>query len=201
MSRFTTALSLAKEEIMKNIFGQLWKLGLITLTGVLGSITVGLIMHGTEVFNYKDIYFAYVAFGLTGSFIFAFYHVRGLSEAITAAVCTSAVQFIVATASMPVLYSGFWSFGVNLPIVWLAFVFERRLAQFTWGKFIIIGLVYGTTFVLLTMIVGVLQNVSAMPPTVFRDNFVDGLLIGTGVGLGVQAGEAYIHSLQKTNGQ
>jgi hypothetical protein len=184
---------------MKAITGQLWKLGLITLTGVLGSITVGLIMHGTEVFNYKDIYFAYVAFGLTGAFIFAFYHVRGLSEAITAAVCTSAVQFIVATASMPVLYSGFWSFGVNLPVVWLAFVFERRLAVFNWGKFIVIGLVYGTTFVLLTMIVGVLQNVSAMPPSMFRDNFLDGLLIGTGVGLGVQAGEAFIDSLKKTN--
>ncbi len=183
---------------MKEIFRQLWKLGLITLTGVVGSITVGLIMHGSEVFNYKDIYFAYVAFGLTGSFIFAFYHIRGLSEAITAAVCTSAIQFIVATASMPVLYSGFWSFGVNLPVVWLAFVFERRMAMFTWGKFIVIGLVYGTMFVLLTMIVGVLQNVSAMPPTVFRDNFVDGLLIGTGLGLGVQAAEAFIHSLQKT---
>jgi hypothetical protein len=184
---------------MKTITGQLWKLGLITLTGVLGSITVGLIMHGTEVFNYKDIYFAYVAFGLTGAFIFAFYHVRGLSEAITAAVCTSAVQFIVATSSMPVLYSGFWSFGVNLPVVWLAFVFERRLAVFNWGKFIVIGLVYGTTFVLLTMLVGVLQNVSAMPPSMFRDNFLDGLLIGTGVGLGVQAGEAFIDSLQKPN--
>jgi len=182
---------------MKAISGQLWKLALITLTGVLGSITVGLIMHGTEVFNYKNIYFAYVAFGLTGAFIFAFYHVRGLSEAITAAVCTSAVQFIVATASMPVLYSGFWSFGVNLPVVWLAFLFERQLAMFNWGKFIVIGLVYGTMFVLLTMIVGVLQNVSAMPPSMFRDNFLDGLLIGTGVGLGVQAGEAFIDSIQK----
>ena len=75
----------------------------------------------------KNIYFAYVAFGLTGAFIFAFYHVRGLSEAITAAVCTSAVQFIVATASMPVLYSGFWSFGVNLPVVWCR-LFVRTIA-------------------------------------------------------------------------
>ena len=182
---------------MKDIWRQLWKLGLITIIGLLGSVTVGLIMHGSEVFNYKDIYFAYIAFGFTGAFIFAFYHVRGLSEAITAAVCTSAVQFIVATTSMPVLYSGFWSFGVNLPVVWLAFVFERRLAAFTWGKFIVIGLVYGTMFVLLTMFVGVLQNVSAMPPTLFRDNFVDGVMIGTGVGLGVQAAEAFIHSLRK----
>jgi hypothetical protein len=35
----------------------------------------------------------------------------------------------------------------------------------------------------------------------FRDNFLDGLLIGTGVGLGVQAGEAFIDSLQKPNAQ
>jgi hypothetical protein len=184
---------------MKNKVEQLLKLGLITLTGVVGSITVGLIMHGSEVFNYKEIYFAYVAFGLTGAFIFAFYHMRGLSDTITAAVSASAVQFIIASASMPVLYSAFWSFGVNLPVVWLAFLFERKLAVFHWGKFIVIGLVYGTMFVLLTMIVSVLRNVSAIPPMVFRDNFVDGLMIGIGVGLGVQAGEAFIDSLQKTS--
>ena len=99
---------------------------------------------------------------------------------------------------MPVLYSAFWSFGVNLPVVWLAFLFERKLSAFHWGRFIVIGLVYGTMFVLLTMIVGVLRNVSAIPPMVFRDNFIDGLMIGIGVGLGVQAGEAFIDSLKKT---
>jgi len=183
---------------MNTKVGQFLKLGFITLTAVVGSITVGLIMHGTEVFNYKDIYFAYVAFGLTGGFIFAFYHLQGLSNTITAAVSTSAVQFIIASASMPVLYSAFWSFGVNLPVVWLAFLFERKLSAFHWGRFIVIGLVYGTMFVLLTMIVGVLRNVSAIPPMVFRDNFIDGLMIGIGVGLGVQAGEAFIDSLKKT---
>jgi hypothetical protein len=181
---------------MKGKFDQLWKLCLITITGLLGSITVGLMMHGSEVFNYMGINFVYVSFGLSGAFIFAFYHISGLSNSITAAVSISSVQFIIATTWMPTLNSVIWSYGVNLPVVWLAFLFERKLAVFHWGKFVVVGLVYGTMFVLLTLIVGVIQNISYMAPVVFRDNFIDGLSIGLGMGLGVQAGEAFIHSLQ-----
>lgn len=182
---------------MKNIFDQLWKLALITLTGVLGSITFGLMMHGSDVFNYTGINFAFVAFGISGAFIFSFYHVHGLSNAITAALATSVVQFIAASSWMPMLNAGIWSFGVNLPVVWMAFLFERKLVVLHWAKFLVVGLVYGVVFVLLTLILGVTQEVWEIPPTVFRDNFVDGMAIGLGMGLGVQAGEASIHSIEK----
>ncbi len=184
---------------MKNITDQIWKLCLITITGTLGSITIGLIMHGSEVFNYAGVNFAYVAFGLSGAFIFSFYHVNGLSNSITVALTVSVIQFIIASSWMPMVNAGFWSFGVNLPVVGIAFLFERKLSVFHSGKFIIVGLVYGTVSVLLTLIVGVLQNISPMPSVVFRDNFIDGLLIGLGMGLGVQAGEAFIHSLSTGN--
>ncbi|MFA6468166.1 MAG: hypothetical protein WCW35_04650 [Bacteroidota bacterium] len=180
---------------MKTIIGQIWKLALITITGTLGSITFGLMMHGSDVFNYTGINFAFVAFGVSGAFIFSFYHVYGLSNSITAALATSIVQFIIASNWMPMLNAGVWSFGVNLPVVWLAFLFERKLAAFHWAKFFVVGLVYGVMFVLLTLVVGVLQSLIDIPPFVFRDNFVDGLLIGLGMGLGVQAGEANIHSI------
>jgi hypothetical protein len=97
---------------------------------------------------------------------------------------------------MPWINSVFWSFGVNLPVVWLAFLFERKLAAFHWGKFVVVGIVYGIMFVLLTLVVGILRNTGAMPAIVFRQNFVDGLLIGLGMGLGVQAAEAFIHSIE-----
>ncbi|MEI7905921.1 MAG: hypothetical protein WCI84_01045 [Bacteroidota bacterium] len=181
---------------MKTMFGQLWKLALITLTGALGSITAGLMLHGSDVFNYSGINFAFVAFGLSGAFIFSFYHLYGLSNSITAALATSIVQFIIASSWMPMLNAGFWSFGVNLPVIWLAFLFERKLAVFHWGKFLVVGIVYGAVFVLLTLVVGMIQVSTNIPSAVFRDNFVDGLLIGLGMGLGVQAGEANIHSLE-----
>ena len=184
---------------MKKIFEQLWKLGLISIIGVAGSVTLGLMMHGSDVFNPKGADFSYVAFGASGAFIFAFFHVRGLSDTITAAVSISALQFVVATVWMPTMNSIIWSFGVNLPVVWLAFLFERKLSAFQWGKFVVVGIVYGAMFVLLTLIVGLFQNLSAMPAIVFRENFIDGLLIGLGMGLGVQAGEAFIHSLEGTN--
>ena len=88
-----------------------------------------------------------------------------------------------------------WSFGVNLPVVWLAFLFERKLATVHWGKFIVVGIVYGVMFVLLTLLVGILRSVETIPALVFRANFYDGFLIGLGMGLGVQAAEAFLESL------
>jgi len=184
---------------MKDFFSLLWKLSLITVIGLAGSTTLGLMMHGSDVFIPQGPEFAYIAFGLSGAFIFAFYHVRGLSNTVSAAVSVSALQFVVATVWMPTLNSIIWSFGVNLPVVWLAFLFERKLAVFHGGKFIVVGIVYGTMFVLLTLLVGVFERVSSMPAGVFRDNFVDGLLIGLGMGLGVQGGEAFIHSLDSAS--
>lgn len=180
---------------MKKIIDQIWKMVLITVTGTLGSITCGLMLHGSEVFDYQGIYFAFIAYGVSGAFIFSFYHVYGLSNAITAAVSVSALQFAVATTSMPVLNAGIWSFGVNLPVVWLAFLFERKLSVLHGWKFIVVGGVYGSVFVLLTLLTGVLRDISPIPSSVFQDNFIDGMLIGTGMGLGVQAGEAFVHSL------
>lgn len=183
---------------MKDLWTQLWKLFVITAIGLVGSITVGLMMHGSGVFEPGGASFGYVAFGASGAFIFAFYHVKGLSNAITAAVSVSALQFVVSSIWMPTLNSVLWSFGVNLPVVWLAFLFEHKLSVFHGGKFVVVGIVYGTTFVLLTLIVGVLRSVTTMPAATFQENFIDGLLIGLGMGLGVQGGEAFLHSLESS---
>jgi hypothetical protein len=180
---------------MKQILSELWKIALITFVGVAGSVTLGLMMHGINVFGPAGVEFAYVAFGATGAFILAIYHMRGLSNAITAAVSVSAVQFVVSTLWLPTLNSVIWSFGVNLPVVWLAFLFERKLATFHWGKFVVVGVLYGVMFVLLTLLVGVLGKSGTMPAVVFRENFVDGFLIGLGMGVGVQAAEAFLLSL------
>ncbi len=184
---------------MKNLVSQLWKIMVITIIGVAGSVTVGLMMHGTDVFSPSGPDFAFLAFGASGAFIFSIYHLRGLSNTITAAVCISAVQFIVASVWIPTFNAVIWSFGVNLPIVWLAFLFERKLAPFHWGRFAVVGIVYGVMFVLLTLIVGILRQTEALPAVVFRENFLDGFFIGLGMGLGVQAAEAFIHSLAPRN--
>ncbi|HMK39888.1 MAG TPA: hypothetical protein VK569_11135, partial [Bacteroidota bacterium] len=152
---------------MKRFLTELWKLALITAIGLAGSLTLGLMTHGIDVFGPGRPDFAYVAFGASGAFILAIYHLRGLSDTITAAVSISAVQFVVASVWLPVLNAAIWSFGVNLPVVWLAFLFERKLATFHWGKFVVVGIVYGVMFVLLTLLVGVLRNMmDAMPAMV-----------------------------------
>jgi len=170
---------------------------LITLSGVAGSVVVGLMMHGTEVFDTRSVGFSFLAYGLSGGFIFAFYHVRGLSEAITAAVAASALQFAISTTWITVLNAALWSFGVNLPVIVLAFLFERKLAALKWGRFFVVGIVYGSMFVLLSLLVAALQGIEQMPAELFRQNFFDGLLIGIGLGVGVQGGEAFMHSYEQ----
>jgi hypothetical protein len=141
-----------------------------------------------------------VSFGLSGALIFAFYHVRGLSEAITAAVAASAVQFVAASPYVTMLNAGLFSFGLNVPVVVLAFLFERKLAPLKALRFVIVAATFGAMFVLLTLLVGVFRGTSGVPAEAFQKNFVDGLLLGLGLGLGIGGGEAFIHSLEHPAG-
>jgi len=184
-----------KEAGMRITFKNITVLLIITIAGVAGSAIVGLMTYGAGIFNPASPGFSFLAYGLSGGFIFAFYHVRGLSETITTAVIVSAVQFVAATTWITLTNALIWSFGVNLPVVVLAFLFERKLANLRMAKFIIVGLLYGAMFVLLTLVSGVLIGLQEMPAVVFRQNFVDGLLIGLGIGVGVQVAEAFLHSV------
>lgn len=181
---------------MKSILGQLWRLALITILGMFGSIIAGLMRYGSSILSPTEIAFSFVAFGFSGAFIFAFYHVRGLSNTISAALSIGVLQFIVSSLQMPVLYSGVWSLGVNLPVVALAFIFERKLVSLRQWKFLVVSVVYGGMFVLLTLLVATLTSVSNMPAGIFRENFYDGLLMGAGIGIGVEVAESFIHSVE-----
>jgi hypothetical protein len=181
---------------MKKWLGEMWRLILITFLGFAGSMIAGLMSYGGEIFSSQSVGFAYyIMFGFSTSFIFAFYHVRGLSNTITAAVSTGTIIFVVATFWMPVLNAAIWSFGVNLSVVVLAFLFERKLAYFKQWKFIVVGVVYGALFVLLTLSVGILTKVVTMPPALFQKNYLDGLWLGLSLGIGVEIAESIVHSI------
>jgi hypothetical protein len=175
---------------------QVLKLALLTLSGFAASVVIGLLVYGGEVFNPNSIGFSFVSYGLSGSFIFAFAHIRGVSDTITAAVLVSVVQFILASAWITMLNAGIWSFGVNLPLILVAFLFERKLAPFRHFKFVVVALLYGAMFVLLTLVGALVTGTELLPPTLFQKNFLDGLLIGLGIGVGLEGGEAFLHSLE-----
>jgi len=176
---------------------QVSKLAFLTLTGLIGSVVVGLMAYGNDVFNTTHVGFSFVSLGLSGAFIFAFYHVRGLSETITAAAVASAVQFAITSTWITALNAAIWSFGVNLPLILVAFLFERKLAPFRQYKFVVVALLYGVMFVLLTLFISWLGTSQMLPAAVFRQNFLDGLLIGLGLAVGVEAGEAIVHSVEQ----
>jgi hypothetical protein len=181
---------------MKQLLGELWRLLLIMSLGFAGSMIAGLMIYGGDIFVLRSAGFAYyIMFGFSTSFIFAFYHVRGLSNTITAAVSTGAVIFVTAAFWMPVLNAAIWSFGVNLSVVVLAFLFERKLAYFKQWKFIVVGIVYGAIFVLLTLSVGIITKVATLPPELFQKNYVDGLWLGLSLGIGIEIAESIVHSV------
>ena len=181
---------------MKQWLGELWRLLLIMSLGFAGSMIAGLMIYGGDIFVPQSAGFAYyIMFGFSTSFIFAFYHVRGLSNTITAAVSTGAVIFVIAAFWMPVLNAAIWSFGVNLSVVVLAFLFERKLAYFKQWKFVVVGVVYGAIFVLLTLSVGILTKVATLPPELFQKNYIDGLWLGISLGIGIEIAESIVHSV------
>jgi hypothetical protein len=184
---------------MVKFLGQVLKLALLTFTGFSASVVIGLMVYGGGVFDPNTVGFSFVSYGISGAFIFAFYHVRGLSECITAAVVVSAIQFVLASTWITVLNAGIWSFGVNLPIILVAFLFERKLAPFRQFKFIVVALLYGAMFVTLTLVGAWVTGAGTLPAELFRGNFLDGLLIGLGLGIGLEAGEAFLHSLEHRN--
>ncbi|MBN1398219.1 MAG: hypothetical protein JXA06_09345, partial [Bacteroidetes bacterium] len=181
---------------MKNLTGNLWRLVLITLLGFIGSLISGLMKYGGEIFDPLTVGFAYfILYGICTSFIFAFYHVRGLISTIGVAFLAGAIIFIITPSWMPTINSIVWSFGVSLSVIFIAFLFERKLAGFKRWKFIFVGLFYGAIFVLLTFLMGIFVNVTAIPAETFQKNFVDGLLLGLCVSLGVDLAEVLIHSV------
>jgi amino acid permease len=107
------------------------------------------------------------------------------------------VQFAIASTWITTLNAAIWSFGVNLPLILVAFIFERKLAPFRQYKFIVVALLYGVMFVLLTLFVSWLGTSQMLPAVVFRQNFFDGLLLGLGLAVGIEAGEAIVHSLEQ----
>lgn len=175
---------------MKQALKQVATLAAITVAGTLGAVLVGLLAYGTNVFDPRSPGFLFVSFGFSGALIFAFYHVRGLSEAITAAVVVSAVQFIAGSTSITLLRALLFSFGLNIPVIALAFVFERKLAKHRRIRFAVVSLTFGGMFVFLTLLSDFLSESAGIPAATFRENFVDGLLLGLGLALGVDAGEA-----------
>lgn len=181
---------------MKRIIFAGLRIAMLTVAGTAGAIVLGLLAYGTAVFDTASAGFSFVSFGFSTSLIFAFYHERGLSDTITAAVVVSAVQFVAVSAYVAILRGVLFSFGLNIPVVILAFLFERKLASMRTFRFVFVALTFGGMFVLLTLLVDVISGAEGLPPSVFQQNFIDGVMLGLGVGLGVGAGEALLASLE-----
>jgi hypothetical protein len=186
---------------MKKLLSDLWKLVLINIIGFIGSIIAGLLMHGGNIFDTQSVGFEYyIVFGYSTSLVFAFYHIWGLIPTIDAALGVSLVLFVIVALFVPfwpIINLAGWIFAVNLSVVFLAFLFERKLSYFKQWKFIVVSIFYGALFVLLTLLVAVIKGTTIMQAKDFQETFIDGMVLGIGLGLGVEIAEAFIHSIEQ----
>ncbi|MCX7984606.1 MAG: hypothetical protein N3A63_06860 [Bacteroidetes bacterium] len=181
---------------MKKFLSELWRLVVIIVLGGLGSLIAGLMVYGGDVFEPLSTAFAYyIAYGLSSACIFAFYHVKGLSNSISAAMVIGVLLFLAITFIMPVKHALIYSFGVTVSVVLLAFLFEKKLSYLKHWKFIIVGIIFGELFVLLNLISLVGSKGTIMSAEVFQKNFLDGLWMGFGLGIGIEIAESLIHSV------
>lgn len=181
---------------MKKFLSELWRLVLITVLGGMGSMIAGLMVYGGEVFEPLSSPFAYyIAYGITSACVFAFYHVRGLSNTISAAMVIGVILFLTITFLMPVKQALIYSFGVTVSVILLAFLFERKLSYLRQWKFIVVGIIFGELFVLLSLFSMLGTTGATLAAEVFQHNFLDGLWMGFGLGIGVEIAESLIHSV------
>lgn len=182
---------------MKKFLSDLWRLAVIVLLGGLGSLIAGLMVYGGGVFEPMTSSFAYyIAYGISSACIFAFYHVKGLSNSISAAMVIGVLLFLSITFIMPVKHALIYSFGVTVSVVLLAFLFEKKLSYLKHWKFIVVGIIFGELFVVLNLFSLIGTKGAMMAPEVFQRNFLDGLWMGFGLGIGVEIAESLIHSIE-----
>ena len=184
------------ETAMKQFMKELWRLFLIAFLGTAGSMVAGLMMYGGDIFNPSGMPFVYyLAYGFSSACIFAFYHVRGLSNTISTAMVFGAVLFLGIAFILPIIFAAIYSFGVTVSVVVLAFLFERKLSTFKHWKFTVVGIIFGKLFVLLNLISLVVSHASGMSAIGFQRNFLDGLCMGIGLGIGIEIAESIVHSV------
>ncbi|MBP8975678.1 MAG: hypothetical protein KBG83_03075 [Bacteroidetes bacterium] len=182
---------------MKKFLSELWRLVLITALGEAGCLVAGLMVYGGGVFDPLSAPFAYyIAYGVSSALIFAFYHVRGLSNSISAAMVVGVILFASITFIMPVKHALIYSFGVTISVILLAFLFERKLSNLRQWKFVLVGIIFGELFVLLNLFSLIGTPGASLAAEVFQRNFLDGLWMGFGLGIGIQIAESIIHSVE-----
>ncbi len=174
---------------------QLAKLFFLTLMGALGAMLAGLIRYGGTIFMFSDPGFLFVSFGISGALMFAFYHLRGVSEAITASVIMSAVQFMTTTHWTNETAGLIWSFGVNTPALLLVYLFEKRFSLSRQLKTIVVASGYALILGFLTMTIMAIQQTESLAGFVIMQNCIDGFLLGLGLVAGITAGEMLLDAL------
>lgn len=184
---------------MKQWIGEIWRLFLVTFLGSIGGMIAGLLNYGGNIFDTQSAGFAYyIVFGFSTSLIFAFYHMWGFTSTIVGALGISTALFIIVALFVPfwpIINLAFWIFAVNISVVILAFLFERKLAYLKHWKFIVISIIYGSLFVLLTLIVGIFKGITMISAEIFQKIFIDGIVLGVGIGIGIEIAESIIHSV------
>lgn len=163
---------------------------LYLITGMAGSIIVGLISFGSKIFIYSLPAFHFILVGVAGAIIFA--TVRFFKKWIAATVVLVLALLLLITfkltQSPQFVFQILMAITTGYTIFAMACLYRTKLGKLLIGKFVLVGLALGILYVALAY--GRFISLG-MPATYSSLRFfaVFGFLIGCGLGVGIEIGE------------
>jgi len=158
--------------------------------GLIFCILLGIVFHGTEIFNVGVAQFQIIVSGITGATFYSLLKYRGIKSAISFhGILFIAFLFISQVDRFTLVIPHFLLFAsIGISI----FVYERYIVRtfpsFKFGKFIFLAVIYLVCFSALTLVYGLIIKIpNLMYP--LKVQFDIWILVAIGLGLGLEIAE------------
>jgi hypothetical protein len=163
---------------------------LLFVAGTMGSLFVGMVWSGAGVFDIGQTAAAFLFNGLGCALVFALQRWHGFWGAMgTSVVLAVAFGVFAGEYFVPVFI---YALLMMLATVCVAeYMWGRTFPKLQFGRFLNTAVVFAAVALLTTLISVVMQAVPLLGGLLIR-NTVQGLLIGVGLGLGIEAAEMFI---------
>jgi hypothetical protein len=163
---------------------------LLFVAGTIGSLFVGMLWSGAQVFDIEQTAAAFLFNGLGCALVFALDRWHGMWGAMgTSVVLSVAFGVFAGDYFVPVfIYSLLMMFA---SVCVSEYMWGKTFPKLQFGRFLNTAIVFAAVALLTTLIAVVMQSVPLLGGLLVRNTF-QGFLIGVGLGLGLEAAEMFI---------
>jgi hypothetical protein len=158
--------------------------------GTMGSLFVGMVWSGADVFDIENTAAAFLVNGLGSALVFVLDRWHGMWGAMgTSVVLSVAFGVFAGEFFVPVFI---YSLLMMLAAVCVSeYMWGKTFPRLQFGRFLDTAVVFAAVALLTTLIAVVMQSIPLLGGLLLRNTF-QGFLIGVGVGLGLEGAEMFI---------